>query len=86
MNLAKISDVDALAMAMVLVLVLSFSVVALLIVFITRQGKRRDREVEELLDEVRREEAAEKLPAPSAGTAAPESREPWEKDGDWWKK
>lgn len=85
MILAKISDVDALAMAMVLVLVLSFSVVALLIVFITRQGRRRDREVEELLDEVRREEVAEKLPAPSAGATSAESREPWEKDGDWWK-
>ncbi len=86
MNLAKISDVDGLAMAMVVVLVLSFGVVAMLVVSITRQGKRRDREVEELLDEVRREQEAEKLPAPSSGATATESREPWEKDGDWWKK
>lgn len=86
MSLATISDVDGLAMAMVLVLVLSFGVVALLIVSITRHGKRREREVEELLDEVRREDEAAKLPAPSAGSAAPETREAWEKDGDWWKK
>jgi hypothetical protein len=85
MTLANISDVDALAISMVLILALSFGVVAMLILSITRHGKRRDREVEHLLDEVRREEEAEKLPAPSAGTAA-ETREAWEKDGDWWKK
>jgi hypothetical protein len=39
--------------------------------------------VEDLLEEVRRSQEPEKVPAPSA---TPETREPWEKDGDWWKK
>jgi hypothetical protein len=39
--------------------------------------------VEELIDELRRDAAAEKQPAPSA---APKPREAWEKDGDWWKR
>jgi hypothetical protein len=85
MSPASISDVDALAISMVLILALSFGVVALLILSITRHGKRRDHEVEDLLEEVRRDQEAAKLPAPSAGSAA-ETREAWEKEGDWWKK
>jgi hypothetical protein len=82
MPLAAVSDVDGFAMAMVLILVLSLGVVALLLFIIYRSGKRRDREVEELIDEMRDHEV-DKLPAPPA---TPETREPWEKDGDWWKK
>lgn len=85
MSPASISDVDALAISMVLILALSFGVVALLILSITRHGKRRDHEVEDLLEEVRRDQEAPKLPAPSARSAA-EAREAWEKEGDWWKK
>lgn len=83
MTLGLISDVDGFAMTMVLILSLSFGVVALLLLSITRHGKKRDREVEKLLDEVRRDEEAEKIPTPSA---TPDRREPWERDGDWWKK
>ncbi len=83
MHLGTVSDVDGFAITMVLVLVFSFGVVALLLWSILRHGRRRDREVEELLEEVRRSQEPEKMPTPSA---TPETREPWEKDGDWWKK
>jgi hypothetical protein len=83
MYLGVVSDVDGLAMTMLVVLILSFGVVALLLWSIFRHGKRRDREVEDLLEEVRRSQEPEKIPAPSA---TPETREAWEKDGDWWKK
>jgi hypothetical protein len=83
MNLAVVSAVDGFAMAMVVILTLGLGVVALLLWSITRHGKRRDREVEDLIEEVRRDQDARKLPTP---TAPPEAREPWEKDGDWWKK
>ena len=83
MHLGVVSDVDGFAMTMVLILVLSFGVVALLLGSIFRNGKRRDHQVEELIDEVRRSQQPGKIPAPSA---TPDAREPWEKDGDWWKK
>lgn len=83
MPLGMVSDVDGFAMTMVLILILSLGVVALLLVSIFRNGKRRDRQVEELIEEVRRSQEDRKIPLPSA---APEAREPWEKEGDWWKK
>ena len=83
MHLGVVSDVDGFAMTMVLILALSLGVVALLLGSIFRNGKRRDRQVEDLIDEVRRSQEPRKVPAPSA---TPETREPWEKDGDWWKK
>lgn len=83
MHLGVVSDVDGFAMSMVLILVLSFGVVALLLVSIFRSGKRRPDPVEDLIEEVRRSEKPEKIPSPSA---TPDAREPWEKDGDWWKK
>jgi hypothetical protein len=85
-TLALLNAVDGFAMAMVVILTLSLGVVALLLGSIVRHGRRRDREVEELLDEVRREAEESPQPAPSAPTDSRESREPWERDGDWWKK
>jgi hypothetical protein len=84
MSLGAVNPADGLAMALVVILVLSFSVVALLVVFIKRNGKRAETEVEKLLEELRREEDEEKHPAPPSGTG--ETREPWEREDDWWKK
>ena len=84
MSLGAVNPADGLAMAMVVILVLGFSVVALLVVFIKRNGKRAETEVEKLLEELRREEDEEKHPAPPSGTG--ETREPWEREDDWWKK
>lgn len=83
MHLGVVSDVDGFAMTMVLILVLSFSVVALLLVSIFRSGKRSSDPVDDLIEEVRRSQKPRKVPSPAA---TPETREPWEKDGDWWKK
>lgn len=81
---AVVNAVDGFAMAMVVILVLSLGVVALLVSGIYRSGKRRESEVEQLLDELRRgEDEAEKHPAPPSGV---ETREPWEREEDWWKK
>ena len=83
MHLGVVSDVDGFAMTMVLILVLSFGVVALLLVSIFRSGKRSSDPVDDLIEEVRRSQKPRKVPSPAA---TPETREPWEKDGDWWKK
>lgn len=78
-----VNAVDGFAMAMVVILVLSLGVVALLVAGIYRSGKRRESEVEKLLEELRQEEKEEKHPASPAGT---EERAPWEREEDWWKK
>lgn len=83
MNLGMVSEVDGFAMSMVIILVLGFGVVSLLLLSIFRSGKQRPDPVDDLIEEVRRSQEPEKIPAPSA---TPEPREPWEKDGDWWKK
>ena len=85
MNLGIVHAADGFAMAMVVILIFSLGIVALLVAGIYRSGKRREDEVEKLLEELRREEEEEqkKHPTPPAGT---EEREPWEKDVDWWKK
>jgi len=81
-----LSPADGLAMSMVVILVLSLGVVALLITFIKRSGRKAETEVERLLDELRKDEEEEtkRHPAPPAGPA--EKLEPWEKEEDWWKK
>ena len=81
-----LSPADGLAMSMVVILVLSLGIVALMIVFIKRSGRRAETEVEKLLEELRKdeEEEAKRHPAPPSGSG--ENREPWEKEEDWWKK
>ena len=83
MPLGEVSAVDGLALAMVAILTLSLGIVALLAAGIYRSGKRRESEVEKLLEELRREEEEKRHPASPAGG---EEREPWEKEVDWWRK
>ncbi|MCW1925114.1 hypothetical protein OKA05_21310 [Luteolibacter arcticus] len=85
-GLAILHAADGFAMAMVVILIFSLGIVGLLAAGIYRSGKRRENEVEKLLEELRREEEEEqqKHPAPPAG--ANETRDPWEKDPDWWQK
>lgn len=78
-----VNAADGFAMAMVVILVLSLGVVALLVTGIYRSGKRRESEVEKLLEELREGEDAEKHPASPGGG---EERAPWEREEDWWKK
>jgi hypothetical protein len=82
MTTASLSAADGFVLAMLGMMLLSIGVVALLIFCGLRNAARRDRRVDELLDELA-EEAKQKNPAPAASeTPKPE---PWEKDGDWWK-
>ncbi|NQX02988.1 hypothetical protein HQ447_20200 [bacterium] len=83
MTTDSLSAADGFVLAMLGMMLLSIGVVALLIFCGLRNAARRDRQVDELLDEVA-EEAKPKKTAPAASDAP--KAEPWEKDGDWWKK
>ena len=79
-----VSAADGFAMAMVAILVCALGTVALLLAGIYRSGKRRESEVEKLLEELRQDEGP-----PEKHPAAPgpvEDRAPWEREEDWWKK
>jgi heme/copper-type cytochrome/quinol oxidase subunit 2 len=83
MGAEHMSASDGFVLAMLAMIFLSASVIALLIFCGLRNAARRNRQVDDLLEEVA-EEARRKKPAPTR-TDPPKS-EPWEKDGDWWKK
>lgn len=78
-----LSAADGFVIAMLVMMALSLAVVALLFVCMRRNAARRDRQVEELLEEVAREEQNENRAATLGEAPKPE---PWEKDADWWKK
>ena len=79
MSPAHTAETDAFAIAMIVVMFSAFGVIALILITILRNAAKRNREVEELIEEVGKEEGKEKAPVAKSG-------EPWEKDGDWWKK
>ena len=79
MSPASTAETDAFAITMIVVMFSAFGVIALILVTILRNAAKRNREVEELIEESGKERSKEK-------TAAARAREPWEKDGDWWKK
>jgi hypothetical protein len=72
---------DAFALAMLCVMLLSMGVIAMLFFLIRKSSSRRDAQVDELLEELARDEK----PQPAASTPAP-ILEDWEKEPDWWKK
>jgi hypothetical protein len=82
MAIASLSASDGFVIAMLSIIGLSLGVVALLFFCMRRSAARRDDQVDELLEEVAEEERREKLRAPAEKPQA----EPWERDGDWWKK
>jgi len=79
MSGGSISEADGFAIVMLAVLVCGLGIVVLLLVTILRNASKRNSEVDELMDDVEREARKEKAPVGKTG-------EPWEKDGDWWKK
>lgn len=79
---ALLTAADSLTIAMLVMIALGLIMVASLFLFIRKSASRRDRQVEELLDEVSKEEQQGKFPAPPK----PPQPEPWEKDVDWWKR
>jgi hypothetical protein len=83
MDSAQVSASDGFVLAMLGVMFLSGSVIALLIFCGLRNSDRRNKQVDDLLEEVA-EEARRKKTTPASGGAP--DQEPWERDGDWWKK
>ena len=73
---------DGFVIAMLVMMALSLGTLGVLAICMSRNVARRNRQVDELLEEVAAEEEREKLA--QTVTDAP-TREPWEKDGDWWK-
>lgn len=79
----QLSEVDGFVLAMLCMMLLSAGVIVLLIVCGLRNAARRDQMVDDLIDEVTENTK------PSQTTLVQNhssSTEPWEKDGDWWKK
>lgn len=83
MNTHYLSAADGFVLAMIGVMMLSAGVIALLIFCGLRNAARRNREVDDLLDEVQQEEEREKHAPTKSEVPQPEA---WERDGDWWKK
>jgi len=75
---------DAFAIAMIIVMFSAFGVIGLILFTIFRSAAKRNREVDDLIEEVSEKPAVGK--APAGKTPAAKAGEPWEKDGDWWKK
>lgn len=81
MSEQSISAADGFVIAMLAVMILSMSVVGLLFFCMRANAARRNREVDDLLDEIAEDERREIL----AVQDEPKAPAPWERDGDWWK-
>lgn len=79
MLLGSANPNDGFAMAMVVILVMSLSMVALLIATIFRSSKQMPSAVDELLEELDRDEKASRISVSQA------TGEAWERPTDWWK-
>lgn len=82
-ELAIIDQADGFALGMIASLVLSFGVLIGLGVAMFWRVKRRDPEVDSLLEEVREELRREQEQARLGPPEEP--RQPWEKKEDWWR-
>lgn len=88
MGWGDFSDADGFALAMTAMLALAFLTVSTLLFAIRRNSRRRNDDVERLIDGLTRKKRKEKRPGPPSGkrpAPAPPEKEPWERDGDWWK-
>lgn len=75
-----ILESDAFAIAMLLVIFSGMGVVGLLLLTMRWRVSRRDPHVDELLEEL----AAEQKKQVASGPVK-ETRQPWERESDWWK-
>jgi hypothetical protein len=82
MKVAILSASDGLVITMLCAMALSLGVIGVLIFCMRRNARRRDRQVDELLEEVA---AAEERDRHAASVEDPPGAAPWERDGDWWK-
>lgn len=79
----QITAVDGLVLTMLLTMVLSMGVIGLLVFCMFRNVARRNRQVDELLEEVAETDRREKQTATLKETEPKPA--PWERSGDWWK-
>lgn len=80
---AQIAASDGFAIAMLGVILLSMGMIGVLFWCMKRNAARRDPHVDSLLEELEDDERRERL-----SRTAPvdeKSREPWERESDWWK-
>jgi hypothetical protein len=75
---------DGMILTLLGMIFLSFGIIALLIVCGLRNAARRNPFVDELLEEVA--EAERKKPEDSLVHEGDKTSQPWEREGDWWKK
>ena len=73
---------DAFALVMIAVMGCAFAMIALMIFGIIRSARKRNREVDELIDEV----SAPPAKKPPVAVQPENKPEAWEREGDWWKK
>ncbi|MBB5350906.1 hypothetical protein HNR46_001140 [Haloferula luteola] len=76
-----ITEADGFALSMIGILTLSLMTLLGIFVAILRSAAKRDPEVEALIEEVTRT-----APPTPVGSPEPSTHEPWEREGDWWKK
>ncbi|MFT4175057.1 MAG: hypothetical protein QM627_00230 [Luteolibacter sp.] len=80
------TSADGMVLVLFVVLALSFGIVLTMVLTIRASLTKRNRDVEELLEEVAAEVAKEARTLPAAGSALYQERQPWEREADWWKK
>lgn len=88
MNWKIVSDADGFAIAMTAMLALAFLTVATLLIAAWRHSRRRNEEVSKFIEELTRPSRKSGPPGSRYGQGTPDvtpDREPWERDGDWWK-
>lgn len=80
--IAQIGAADGFAIAMLGVILLSMGTLATLFFCMRRSASKRDPQVDALLEEL---EAEEREQHHTTTDAEAKSREPWEREADWWK-
>jgi hypothetical protein len=73
---------DGFAIAMIVVMGCAFGMIALMIFGIIRSARKRNREVDDLLDEI----SSPPPKKPAIATPPEKKPESWEREGDWWKR
>lgn len=82
-TLSQFNAVDGLVLTMLLSMFLSFCVIGLLVICMFRNVARRNRQVDDLLEEVAESEKLEEQTTTLKETEPQPA--PWERSSDWWK-
>lgn len=80
MMFAGMTEADGFAIAMMVMLSFALGSILIILIRIARNASKHRDDVDELMDEARKE------PVAPSGKKDQATREPWEKEADWWKK